>query len=95
MLLYGVPQGTIYKYGGVTPIADWIKEAKNNLENIDEKNKATIIRKHLIGDIELEISAHPFEIQNNEDNIFDTLNEIFEEIETEREVIKKMLMMKK
>ena len=89
------PDLRLAKYGGVTPIADWIKEAKNILEYIDEQNKATFIRRHLIGDAELEMSAHPSDIQNNEDKIFDTLNEIFGEIETEREVLKKMLMMKK
>ena len=89
------PNLTLYKFGGSTPIEEWLVEARFIVENVTENKRATFIKRHLVGDARLEIASTPKETQENAEKIFEVLEEVFGMRETERDLMKKMLTLRK
>ena len=80
---------------GSTPIEEWLVEARFIVENVIENKRATFIKRHLVGDARLEIASTPKETQENTEKIFEVIEEVFGVRETERDLMKKMLTLRK
>ena len=101
MTKYDINEGSGYKpylslskFGDTTSIEEWLVEARSSAEFVSENKRAHFIKRHLFGDALLEIVSHRLDVQEDVEKIFKVLEEVFGVVETERELMKRMLKLR-